>query len=128
MTTRQTSAGSRRRPRLSIEDRLYHLLSDHAYGNDNPPGTRARFEFKHGSWPEIATTYNDDGALMWIGTGSEWHTNFNQKDARRLAWFILWNWWAKGQWFGLRRWAWYKLLHRRIARWRAFTPTEDPHD
>ena len=101
---------------LSVEETLAHLLSDRSGGNDVIPGTTKRFEFSDGSWPDIATTYNNDGSEMWIGTKDDWHTNFGRTDAHRLAWFILWEWWAKGEWFGLKRWAWYQLLFRRVNR------------
>ena len=102
-----------------IEDRLYHLLSDHWGGNDSVPSTSLDFRFGE-SWPDIANFHNDSFEL-WIGTMHEWHTHMNRQDARRLGWWILWDWWVISEWFGLRRWLWYKLLFRRVARWQALT-------
>ena len=104
--------------RFEPEAWLAHLLSDRFCGNDVIPGTTKRFEFGPHSWPDYATTYQNDGEL-WIGTDHEWHTNMSRYEARRLAWWILWDWWAKGEWFGFKRWAWFQLLHRHIARWQA---------
>lgn len=39
---------------------------------------------------------------------------------RRMAVWYLWRW-AVGEWFGLRRWLFYKRLHRQVARWRGMS-------
>ena len=99
---------------MSIEDKLAHLLSDQWCGNDYPPGSEKQILFTE-SWPDIANIHND-GSELWIGTMHEWHTHMNRHDAHRLAWFILWTWWIRGEWLGLKRMLWYKLLFRRVRR------------
>lgn len=42
----------------------------------------------------------------------------NRSEAHQLAWWIL-RWWA-AEWFGLRRWLYYKALHRHIASWKRY--------
>ena len=101
---------------MNVEDKLYHLLSDHWGNGDHAPSTSTEFRFSTNSWPEIASL-REDSSVVWIGTMSEWHTNFERRDARRLGWWLLWDWWVKGEWFGWRRWAWYKLLRRRVAKY-----------
>jgi hypothetical protein len=88
--------------------------------NDRPPGSTQNLKFnivkgkcKAADDYEIATTDCNDGFELWLGNLYEWHAFYNAKDARRLAWFILWTWWAKGTWFGLKRWLWYKSLRIR---------------
>lgn len=60
----------------------------------------------------LATTYNNDGFEVWISYAREgrWLTHFRANEARRLAWFILWDWWAVATWFGLKRRLWYWAL------------------
>lgn len=119
--TEQAQVTSRRTRDFSIENWLSHLLSDQWCGNDTIPGSTKEMRFTDGSWPDIVNIHND-GCELWIGTMDEWHTHMNRTDARRMAWFILWEWWAKGEWFGLKRAAWYRLLHRRVARWQKDVP------
>jgi hypothetical protein len=63
----------------------------------------------------VAHTSND-GHEIWIAynNGGKWLVYFDQKTARDLAWFILWNWWGKSTWFGLRRKLWYWALHTKL--------------
>lgn len=58
----------------------------------------------------------EDGGEIGIGWPDKWHVILNGGVALRLAWFILWTWWARGTWFGLRRRIWYWGLRRRIDR------------
>lgn len=96
----------------SLEDRLYEALGRDWCGNINPPGDHLRVQL---NCDYLAATSND-GFELWIGTESEWRWSCGSEEARKLAWFILWDWWARGTWFGLRRAVWYWLLSRRIAR------------
>ena len=57
----------------------------------------------------------DDGFVLWIGYPHKWHFSVDRSEARRLAWFVLWTWWARGEWFGLRRWAYYRALHAVVS-------------
>jgi hypothetical protein len=63
---------------------------------------------------EIATTGND-GFELWLGYPHKWHAFYRSDHARRLAWFILWEWWIKGTWCGLKRNLWYWALHIRVV-------------
>lgn len=86
--------------------------------NDRPPGStqRLKFDIDEDGFYQIACTNNNDGFELWLGNPSEWHVFYGAKDARRLAWFILWTWWAKGTWFGLKRKIWYKALNRKVQK------------
>lgn len=57
----------------------------------------------------------DDGFMLWFGGEHEWNYSLQRREARRLAWWILIRWWAWGEWFGLRRWLYYKALHRHVS-------------
>ena len=117
----QAKATNRRTIDFSIENWLYRRLSDKWCGNDTIPGSTKEMRFTGKSWPDIVNIHND-GSELWIGTLDTWHTHMSRTDARHMAWFILWEWWAKGEWFGIKRAIWYRLLHRRVARWQKDIP------
>ncbi len=84
--------------------------------NDRPPGSTQHLRFGEielddGIRPYVATTDVNDGFELWLGTMHEWHVYYRHDQARKLAIFILWDWWFKGTWCGLKRWLWYKALH-----------------
>jgi len=119
------------RPRKSIEEQLFDALGEEWCGNTTPPGDHLGFRLRdygveggRESYYYVGTS--NDGFELWLGTNSKWDTFMNAREARRLAWFILWRWWARGTWFGLRRAIWYRLLHRRINRWAR--AVRSPHD
>lgn len=103
----------------SVARRIYNTLGDDCGGSPSPPGSACRLEFGEpgddGRPMDIATTDNNDGSDLWLGWRSEWHVFYEAKHARRLAWFILWTWWVKGTWCGLKRRIWYWALHIEVA-------------
>lgn len=78
------------------------------------PGSECKLEFGEmdGDQPMfIATTYNNDGHELWIGYNKAgWCFHCRAKDARKLAWFILWNWWIVSTWCGIKRKMWFWSL------------------
>lgn len=62
-----------------------------------------------------ATTYNNDGFEIWICyTGGKWLCHFAKNEALQLAKIIVWDWWIKSTWFGLKRKIWYWSLSQHI--------------
>lgn len=106
-----------RKVKYALAQWVYCRLGDDYGGSPSPPGVVCHLEFggcdDDGLPTEIATT-NNDGFELWLGWRSEWHVFYKAKDARRLAWFILWTWWVKGTWCGLKRWLWYRALSYRV--------------
>jgi hypothetical protein len=62
----------------------------------------------------VFDTWPGDGHELWLGYPSAWQFHMDMRTALRLAWWILWTWWAKCHWFGLRRWIYYKALSAQI--------------
>jgi hypothetical protein len=90
----------------------YKRFGDQWGGGPVPPGDHRN---KRVSKHLIAYVF-DDGAYLHIGPpDAPMANNCRAADARRLAWFILWDWWACGTWFGLKRWIWYKALGKKVA-------------
>lgn len=106
---------------------IHDVLGDEWGGSPSPPGSVQRLEFGEvdsgtGKPSYLATTYNNDGCEVWLWWAGKWAAFYREKDARRLAWFILWNWWARGTWFGLKRWIWYKSLHVIVESYKKYKP------
>lgn len=93
---------------------LMEATGDEWCGNTVPPGDHLtlRVPMHEGASHDDHNVYcvNEDGSSFWIGYPREWRFHMGRKEARRMAWFILWDWWARKEWFGLRRWAWFRGL------------------
>lgn len=93
-----------------------------------PPGSEVRklFGEKDDDVPMFtASTYNNDGFELWICyTRDKWLVHFRRNEALELAWIIVWDWWIKSTWFGLKRKIWYWSLHQvrgeqyHVRKWR----------
>ncbi len=88
-------------------------------GGASPPGDwlRHRFgEIDDDGKPMFIANTSNDGFEIWIayGDGGKWLVHFWDHAARDLAKWILWDWWAKATWFGLKRKIWYWALHESI--------------
>ena len=96
---------------MKFEQFIYRRLGSHACGNVVAP---CDWMSMHGG---ISSTYpvvhiTEDAFTLWIGSANEWAFHMSRREARRLAWFVLWRWWICGEWFGLRRALWYWALRR----------------
>lgn len=108
----------RRWPAL-VESRAYSLISDHKVGGDSAPGDWLFHTIR--TYPDgggFMSNTSEDGGTLWIGNNERQLIALTRKEARALARFILLRWWVRAEWFGLRRWLWLKLLHRRVERWK----------
>lgn len=107
-----------------MSQRLERFIFRYCSGNPAeycvPPGSECRLEFgepDEGRPMFTATTYNNDGHEVWIAyTRGRWLVHFGRKEAIRLAWFILWDWWIVATWCGLKRRLWYWSLRRQAKR------------
>ena len=61
---------------------------------------------------------NNDGFELWMGWGNQWKYHLNQSEVRALFWWILWEWYGRSRWFGLRRPIYYWALRRHVAQFR----------
>jgi len=100
---------------MSIKRRIAKWIFHHLSGNPDeycvPPGANSRLDFGEYDNIQVARTHCNDGFELWLGTYQRWYTFYQAKEARRLAWFILWEWWMRDTWFGLKRKLWYWALH-----------------
>lgn len=116
--------------KIKFANMIYDILGDGDRGNPSPPGSNQSLDFgEKGRDPAsrpmyVASTWVNDGFEIGIGYPSEWHAMYRDKDARKLAWFILWDWWAVATWFGLKRKIWYSALYYIVKQRR----NSQPHD
>jgi hypothetical protein len=83
--------------------------------NDAPPGSQQEMdmgEIDDDGKPIHVVRTGNDGTELWLGYRTAWRFHCRHEEARTLAWFILWQWWAKSTWFGLKRVIWYWALRR----------------
>lgn len=115
------AASHKRRRRSSWPERLMALTAGPDWcGNRTVPGENLslRMPMRGADHPDDVKVYCtlNDGFELFMGYPNEWRWHIQRDEAHRLAWFILWTWWAKGEWFGLRRWAYYRGLHAHVSR------------
>lgn len=120
---------------MNLNNFVHWLLSEDHCGNEAPPGSTTKLYVeehlgnrlavrKFVSYEEMTDDRRkhlihvfaalDDGGSIGIGRPDEWNIIMDTKVALHLAWFVLWTWWAKGTWFGLKRAIWYSTLRRII--------------
>src|SRR5687767_4784029 len=107
---------------------LRDVLGDDYLDHRAVPGSGAHLEFGEvdEGRPMYVAHMQNDGFELWVGFRSKWLFWCRQQDARRLAWWVLWDVWAKGTWFGLKRRIYYVALRRIVddARRRYYRSTE----
>lgn len=72
-------------------------------------------------WFEIplVASFVEDGFDIGIGSMDRWYILLERSALHKIILWYLWRW-AWGEWFGLRRYLFYKFLKRRIERSKKF--------
>lgn len=99
----------------SIENFLYKALSDKWCGNDMMPLNHRVLRFRAQSGVDYVVSFQNDAFELGFGYPDEWKMFIGRKDFHKIMRWYIKNW-AWGEWFGLRRYLWYKLLRRKVAR------------
>lgn len=94
--------------KITLARFLYYRL---AQDRDLPsaPGEGLTLEFGESDIgvPAFKAETETSGEVVALcGRGYYWG-EYTDRQARRLARWILWDWWAKATWFGLKRRLWY---------------------
>jgi hypothetical protein len=97
---------------------LFHLLAEKDCGNDGPPLNHRSISVNDGGFERVFCILNDSFEIG-IGWPAHWDTTVERKAIHKFIWWYL-RLWIFSDWFGLRRWAWYKLLRRRVEKSRRF--------
>lgn len=107
--------------KLRIANWIYKNLSGDPKEECVVPGDWLRYEFgeinSDTNKPFYVARTSNDGFELWLAynePGHGWLAHYPSKAARQLAWFVLWHWWGKSTWFGLKRKLWYWALHERL--------------
>jgi hypothetical protein len=103
--------------KLWLANKLYYWLGGWWCDHTRAPGDKLELccgqPDDDGELLHVVST-SDDGSTLWIGYRTEWLFHCRAEEARRIAWFILWTWWIKGTWCGLKTAIWYWALKTRI--------------
>lgn len=99
------------------ERRLYHVLSEKWCGNDAAPLNHRTLYVDDDGCRRVFSFLNDSFEIG-IGYPDRWHAIIRRPAIHKFIFWYL-RQWAFGEWFGLRRWLWYRLLHRSCERTRA---------
>lgn len=112
---------------------MYHRMMDivgmKKFGDDGypPEAGTVRYTFDGNKLRQIDSgsgldyrvfASNNDGFELWFGTGNEWEWSLESSEVRLLTKYIIWNWWVKSRWLGIRRPLYYWALHKHIEKWR----------
>lgn len=102
-----------------IERKLYHALAGKWDGdNECAPIDHKTLRFMGESGCEEVVCILNDAFEVGLGWPERWHVLYRRKDFHRIIRWYLWQW-AFSEWFGLRRWIWYKLLNRSMTEFTA---------
>lgn len=123
MTDMQVKVNKRKWPKFRNYDLNHNIMrwaGTEWCGNDCPPGDFQSLRIPYEDDPGEYRVYNikNDGYELWIGTMNKWAWHMSRKEAHQVAKFIIWDWWIKAEWFGFRRWLYYKALHRAVEGYR----------
>jgi hypothetical protein len=120
--TTGTEKGHRTRP--SLEQRVMNFAGgDEWRGTDVPPAARTLYYSGGKEVPretedaEVIASLND-GFELWFGTPNKWHHHMRAEDVRLLFKYLVWDWYVKARWLGLRRPIYYWALHRHVDRFK----------
>lgn len=105
-----------------IEGLAYRLVSDE---NEHVPLNWASITVDDQGCKRVFAFLNDSSEIG-IGWPSEWHATIRREAIHKFIRWYLWKW-GWGEWFGLRRWIFYKLIHRRVERMRRQLPPQGTH-
>jgi len=111
---------------MSIYSRIMRVVGTEWCGSDTVPHSRTLYyaddgsghEVERGSRDAYVIASNNDGFELWFGTPQNWYHHMNQREVRLLTKYLLWDWYVKARWLGLRRPIYYWALHKHLQQWR----------
>ena len=105
---------------------VMRAVGDEYGGNTTLPGDNATIHLRE--YPEendyLCARVSEDAYSLWIGTAHRWHTHMSRDEAFVLGRFIIWRWWIRAEWCGLRRAVYIWALHRHVARFQRYRREE----
>lgn len=100
---------------LSWENRLYHILSTKWCGNEVPPLDHETLYVDDPHGCKYVFSFLNDSFEIGIGYPSQWNTILRRETIHKFIRWYLFKY-VFIEWLGIRRWLWYKLLHRSVCR------------
>lgn len=100
--------------RDKLEDKAYVLLSDEYCGGSSVPLDHRTMYYTDMNCDHVVM-FSNDAFELGFGYPDHWKMFIRRESFHKvMRWYL--KQWAVSEWFGLRRWAYYKLLHRRVNR------------
>jgi hypothetical protein len=96
------------------ERRLMHLVAENSCGNDGVPLDWRTLHVDDQGCERVFAFLNDSFEIG-IGWPDRWHCIIRREAIHKFIWWYL-RQWIFGEWLGLRRWIYYRLLHRSVER------------
>jgi hypothetical protein len=112
---------------MSVYDRIMDATgTERGGGMKVPPESRTVYYSEDGTGREVprgtreayVLSSENDGFELWFGTPDRWYHHMNQREVRLLTRYLIWEWYVKARWLGLRRPIYYWALHRHVRRFR----------
>ena len=118
--------------------RIMDLVGTRSGGNACPPGDWMAFRYDYasaedgrgcadGTVPQSlhysVASITNDGFTVMFGYCHKWEWSMSFRDALRFALWLVFRVWAVEQWFGLRRWLYYRALHEAVKPYKRPNPT-----
>lgn len=117
---------------MDINKVVMRFAGDDRYGDGQacPPEAKPfRYRIGHGKvYPlkDKSSGYqiwrgDNDGFELWMGWDRHWDHHLRQEEVRALFWYLLFEWFMKARWFGLRRPIYYWALKRHVRQFQQIT-------
>lgn len=105
-----------------VERKVWDFLGKDYCGNNTMPLDHECLHYRDGEVDRVVSFLNDSFELGF-GYSHEWHTIISRKGFHKIVrWYL--RKWAFTEWFGLRRYLWYKLLFRSVNRTRRYVRSQ----
>lgn len=85
------------------------------WGGDYAPPFAKTYRYK---WADTERVFanNNDGMELWFGYHDKWEWHIGNNEVKALTKWLIWDWWIKARWLGLRRPIYYWALHSGLHR------------
>lgn len=102
--------------RFSLENFIYKILSE-KYCGDNCVPLQGKTLYVNSHGCDYVFSFLNDSFEIGIGYPSRWHGIYRRECIHKFILWYLKNY-IFGEWLGLRRYVWYKLLNRKVNKYR----------
>jgi hypothetical protein len=99
-------------------------LTGTEWGSDYGPPFAKTLRYQWADTERVFANEND-GMELWFGYTDKWEWHIGNNEVRMLTKWLIWDWWIKARWLGLRRPVYYWALHSVVSKWRKQGPDRE---